>query len=45
LAIAPNIAFLDSDDWWKPEKLRLSVDSLNAGADIVYSDLFLAVKG
>lgn len=34
------IAFLDSDDWWKPEKLRLSLDALNAGADIVYHDLF-----
>jgi glycosyltransferase involved in cell wall biosynthesis len=38
------IAFLDSDDWWKPEKLRLSFDALNAGADIVYHDLFLANK-
>ncbi len=35
------IAFLDSDDWWKPEKLKLSLDALNAGADIVYHDLFL----
>ncbi len=38
------IAFLDSDDWWKPEKLRLSLDALNAGADIVYHDLFLVTK-
>jgi glycosyltransferase involved in cell wall biosynthesis len=38
------IAFLDSDDWWKPEKLRLSLDALNAGADIVYHDMFLVTK-
>jgi glycosyltransferase involved in cell wall biosynthesis len=38
------IAFLDSDDWWKPEKLRLSSDALNAGADLVYHDLFLVTK-
>lgn len=38
------IAFLDSDDWWKPEKLKLSLDALNAGADIVYHDLFLVTK-
>ena len=38
------IAFLDSDDWWSPEKLRLSLDALNAGADIVYHDLFVVTK-
>ena len=38
------IAFLDSDDWWKSEKLRLSLNALNAGADIVYHDLFLVTK-
>jgi glycosyltransferase involved in cell wall biosynthesis len=38
------IAFLDSDDWWKPEKLRLSIEALKAGADIVYHDLFLVTK-
>jgi glycosyltransferase involved in cell wall biosynthesis len=38
------IAFLDSDDWWKPEKLKLSLDALNAGADLVYHDLFLVTK-
>jgi glycosyltransferase involved in cell wall biosynthesis len=38
------IAFLDSDDWWKPEKLLLSFDALHAGADIVYHDLFLVTK-
>jgi glycosyltransferase involved in cell wall biosynthesis len=39
-----HIAFLDSDDWWMPEKLRLSLDSLNRGADIVYHDLFIITK-
>ena len=35
------IAFLDSDDWWTPDKLRSSVSALNAGADFIYHDLFL----
>jgi glycosyltransferase involved in cell wall biosynthesis len=34
------IAFLDSDDWWTPRKLEISYDFLNAGADIVYHDLY-----
>lgn len=41
-AQAPYIAFLDSDDWWAPAKLERSVAALDAGADIVYHDLFLA---
>ncbi len=41
LARAPYIAFLDSDDWWTPNKLRLSLDALNKGADIVYHDLYI----
>jgi glycosyltransferase involved in cell wall biosynthesis len=32
------IAFLDSDDWWYPEKLGLSLKYL-AGGDIFYHDL------
>ena len=36
------VALLDSDDWWKPRKLELSVAALDAGADIVYHDLLLA---
>jgi glycosyltransferase involved in cell wall biosynthesis len=35
------VAFLDSDDWWMPEKLALSVRALDAGADLVYHDLYL----
>lgn len=41
-ARAPYIAFLDSDDWWAPAKLERSVAALEAGADIVYHDLFVA---
>lgn len=35
-------AFLDADDWWLPEKLALSLNSLQQGADIVYHDLLRA---
>ena len=35
------IAFLDSDDWWEPNKLEISVAELNAGSDVVYHDLYL----
>jgi glycosyltransferase involved in cell wall biosynthesis len=35
------IAFLDSDDWWLPNKLSESVKALEHGADIIYHDLFI----
>ena len=41
LARAPYIAFLDSDDWWTPDKLRLSLNALDAGADVVSHDLYV----
>lgn len=44
LAKAPYVAFLDSDDWWLPRKLELSLRSLEAGADLVYHPLFLATN-
>ena len=33
------VAFLDSDDWWAPRKLEMSVPRLDAGSDVVYHDL------
>ena len=36
------VAFLDSDDWWLPAKLARCVSALDAGADVVYHDLYLA---
>ena len=35
------IAFLDSDDWWRPRKLEFSIAALDGGADIVYHDLYM----
>ncbi len=40
IARAPYVAFLDSDDWWAPEKLSESLAYLNQGADFVYHDLY-----
>ena len=34
------IAFLDADDWWSSDKLRLSVEALQNGNDFVYHDLY-----
>jgi len=44
LAVAPYIAFLDSDDWWTPNKLRLSLATLETGADVVCHDLYVVKK-
>jgi glycosyltransferase involved in cell wall biosynthesis len=38
------VAFLDSDDWWDPDKLRLSVNALKMGATVVYHNLYIIKK-
>lgn len=35
------VAFLDSDDYWHPEKLESSVSALLSGADLVYTAIHL----
>ena len=34
------IAFLDSDDYWHPEKLEISIASMDRNTDFVYHDLY-----
>ena len=33
------ISFLDSDDWWKKEKLEVCVNHINSEVDFIYHDL------
>ena len=37
------IAFLDSDDWWKTDKLQACFDCINEKVDLVYHDLEIVV--
>jgi len=34
-----HIAFLDSDDWWLPEKLQICFEYFNDKTDLIYHDL------
>ena len=38
------IAFLDSDDWWAPQKLYYSLKQLDLGVDLVYHDMYIATR-
>ena len=38
------VAFLDSDDWWVPEKLEIALRQLESGSDLVYHDLYKISK-
>jgi len=38
------VAFLDSDDWWVPDKLEISLRVLESGSDLVYHDLYKISK-
>ena len=33
------IAFLDSDDWWTEDKLKICLDNINENVDFIYHDL------
>ena len=39
---ADYVAFLDSDDWWSPNKLQRCMEIFSKGADVVYHNLYLA---
>lgn len=41
LANGEILAFLDSDDFWHPDKLKLSLNSFDENVDILYHDLFI----
>ena len=42
LASGNIISFLDSDDWWSPNKLSISTSILLEGYDFVYHDLYIS---
>lgn len=45
LAEGEYVGFLDADDEWLPEKLDRQLDVLESGAEVVYSDAYVAESG
>ena len=41
LACGEWISFLDSDDWWDPDKLQICSEYMNHKVDVIYHDLKL----
>lgn len=39
LACGKWISFLDSDDWWDPDKLQICSEHMNQKVDVIYHDL------
>jgi len=39
LACGEWISFLDSDDWWDPDKLQICSEHMNHKVDVIYHDL------